>query len=173
MKFSGGRSFKHLSLICMMAFSLAGCDKASAQNMAYVDVAQVMKGSALGKLEAEHNQKVKEVISKADADAKEKYKSMTAEEQQKNSAADVALLNQLWIAEQQHARAVSVKAITDEAEAYRASHKLDFVIDSGSMLAVDKKNDITPQIIAQLNTKKPDYGDMPKISVADAVKKSN
>lgn len=153
----------------LMTSVLSGCDQfgGNAPKIAYVDVAKVLSDSSIGKQEIQRNQDVKTVLLKAEGHAKEKYKTMPDKQQQQSRDADNITLNQLWIAEQQHSRDMSVKAIAEEAESYRASHHLDYVIVSASVLAAKNDANITNELIKQLEKKKVNYGDLPKISVSE------
>ncbi|MDA8480516.1 hypothetical protein NNO04_17610 [Citrobacter sp. Awk 4] len=167
-------SVRKMSIICVAIASLTGCDQpgVSQSKVAYIDIAKVLSESSIGKQEAQRNQDVRNVLVKADADAKEKYKEMSPKQQQQSSSADTLVLNQLWAAEQQHTRDLSVKAIADEAEKYRVNQKLDYVLNGATVVSADKKNDVTQAIIKQLEGKKVDYGDLPKISVSENVKET-
>lgn len=162
-------SLKYISAVCVMVIGLSGCDQlgANQSKVAYVDIAKVLNESSIGKQEAKHNQDIKAVLLKAESDAKEKYTAMSEKQQQQSREADNLTLNQVWMAEQQHSREVSIKAITEEAENYRASHKIDYVMVSTSILAAKEGADITNDLIKQLEKKKVNYGDLPKISVTD------
>lgn len=162
-------SVRKMSIICLAVVGITGCDQlgVSQPKVAYVDIAKVLSESSVGKQEAQRNQDVRNILVKADADAKEKYKEMSPKQQQQSSSADMLVLNQLWAAEQQHTRDLSVKAIADEAEKYRVNHKLDYVLNGATVVSADKKNDVTQAIIKQLEGKKVDYGDLPKISVSE------
>lgn len=170
MKHTTANHIKYALTICMASIFLTGCDQPGSghSKIAYVDVTKVINNSAVGKQEAEHNNDVKNVILKAEADATEKYKSMTTLQQQKNREVDNQILNQLWMAEQQHSREVSIKAISDEAEKFRVSKGLDYVINSAFVLAAKEDANVTDELIKQLEQKKVAYGDLPKISVANA-----
>ncbi|MCT4712996.1 hypothetical protein MUA04_22785 [Enterobacteriaceae bacterium H11S18] len=54
-------------------------------------------------------------------------------------------------------------------ETYRKSHNIALVVDSRSLIAADKENDISKDIISQLKDVKVDYGKLPEISVKQAV----
>lgn len=170
MKHTTSKHIKYALTICMASLFLSGCDQIGAGHpkIAYVDVTKAIKDSAVGKQEAEHNNDVKNVIIKAQAEATEKYKSMTTLQQQKNREADNQILNQLWMAEQQHSRELSIKAVSDEAEKLRVSKGLDYVINSAFVLAAKEDTNVTDELIKQLEKKKVAYGDLPKISVANA-----
>ena len=170
MKHTTANHIKFALTICMASLFLSGCDQLGAgqPKIAYVDVTKAINDSAVGKQEAEHNNDVKNVIIKAQADATEKYKSMTTLEQQKNREVDNQVLNQLWMAEQQHSRELSIKAVSDEAEKLRVSKGLDYVINSAFVLAAKDDANVTDELIKQLDKKKVAYGDLPKISVANA-----
>ncbi|MEG1421748.1 hypothetical protein [Citrobacter sp.] len=167
-------SLKYISAVCVMVIGLSGCDQLglNQSKVVYVDIAKVLNESSIGKQEAQHNQDIKDVLLKAESDAKEKYAAMSEKQQQQSRAADNLTLNQVWVAEQQYSREVSLKAITEEAEIYRVSHKMDYVMVSTSLLAAKEGADITSDLIKQLEKKKVNYGDLPKISVADSQDKN-
>lgn len=166
------RAIRNFSILCAMITGLTGCDQLSQSKIAYIDIDKVIKESSLTEQEENRNQEVKNVLVNADAGAKEKYKEMNSEQLQKSSAADAMILNQVWIAEQQHTREMTIMAIKDEAESYRAEHNLDYVINSVSLLSAQKKNDITQAIIKKIESKEINYGELPKISVTESAKVS-
>lgn len=174
MKFMICKSIKNLSILCAVIIGLTGCDQfsLSQSKVVYIDIEKVIKDSPLSKQEEKRNQEVKSVLVNADASAKEKYKEMTSEQQQKSSAADAMILNQVWVAEQQHTREMTILAIKEEAESYRAEHNLNYVINSALLFSSEKKNDVTQEIIKRLGSKTINYGELPKISVSESAKDS-
>jgi len=164
-------SVKSLLAICVVVVSLTGCDKEGTmeQKVAFINMEEVLTQSPIGQQEVDHNAKVKTVLLQAENQAKETYQAMPEEQQQKSRAADATILNRQWMVEQNHARAESLKAITTAVETYRKSHNIALVVDSRSLIAADKENDISKDIISQLKDVKVDYGKLPEISVKQAV----
>ncbi|MDW5501851.1 OmpH family outer membrane protein [Pseudomonas lundensis] len=175
MKKTKNSQIKKLFILGVMATALAGCDQMGLthSSIAYVDVAKTLSDSPVGKQEAEHNQQVRDVLLRANNEAQAKYKTMPESQQQQSRAADALALNELWQGEQGHAREQSIKAITAVIEDYRVSHKLDVVMNKATVLAADKKNDITDEIIAQLKSTQVKYGQLPTVTMKEPLPKTN
>ncbi|EKS6650385.1 TPA: hypothetical protein ACOEMP_002299 [Enterobacter hormaechei subsp. hoffmannii] len=154
-------------IVGAIIFSITACDqvKRSQQEIAYVDLAIVLKDSVVGKLEAEHMQKVKERLLSASKDAEAHYDSMPEEQRNKSRQADAIVINRQWQAELLHARTASVKSIKDAVEAYRQKNKITLVLDRQQIVATSGEADISQDIIHQLSSARVDYGELPKISV--------
>ena len=167
-------SVKSLLAICVVVVSLTGCDREETmgQKVAFINMEEVLTQSPVGRQEMERNAKVKAVLLQAENQAKDAYQAMSEAQQEKSRTADATVLNRQWVAEQNHARAQSVTAITNAVEAYRKSHKIAVVVDSRSLIAAAKENDISKDIISQLKEVKVDYGRLPEISVKKAAEKS-
>lgn len=167
-------SVKSLLAICVVVVSLTGCDREETmgQKVAFINMEEVLTQSPVGRQEMERNAKVKAVLLQAENQAKDAYQAMSEAQQQKSRTADATVLNRQWVAEQNHARAQSVTAITNAVEAYRKSHNIAVVVDSRSLIAAAKENDISKDIISQLKEVKVDYGRLPEISVKKAAEKS-
>jgi Skp family chaperone for outer membrane proteins len=175
MKKTNGSQIKKLFILGAVVTVLSGCDQMGSThtNVAYVDVAKTLSDSPVGKQEFEHNQQVKNILIQADNEAQEKYKTMPETQQQQSRAADSLALNQLWQGEQSHAREQSIKAITAAIEDYRVNHKLDVVMNKATVLAADKKDDITDEIIVLLKNSQVKYGELPKVTLKDSLPKTN
>jgi Skp family chaperone for outer membrane proteins len=175
MKKTSGSQFKKLFILGVVATVLSGCDQLAPTQtrVAYVDVAKTLSDSPVGKQEFEHNQQVKNILIQANNEAQEKYKTMSETQQQQSRAADSLALNQLWQGEQSHAREQSIKAITATIEDYRVNHKLDVVMNKATVLAADKKDDITDEIIVLLKNSQVKYGELPKVTLKDSLPKTN
>ncbi|PWK28774.1 hypothetical protein [Pseudomonas sp. OV226] len=153
--------------LCIALLNLAGCDQMglNQQKIAYVNLAKTLETSAVGKQEQEWNQKVKDVLVKADKDAQANYTNMPADQQQKARQGDAETLNRQWDIERSSARVQSVKAIAAVVESYRTSHKLDIVIDSSQIVASNPTSDISQDIIGLLANTTVDYGKLPEVVV--------
>ena len=147
--------------------SLAGCDQkeAPANDIAVVNIAQVLRDSQAGKQEAEHDKQVQALLLNVYDDASSKYARLPAAGQQKSRDADADTLNNQWRAEKNAARQVSLNAITKVVDAYRQEKKLRLVIDSQTVISRDDNADITADIISRLDQTEVDYGPLPVISV--------
>jgi Skp family chaperone for outer membrane proteins len=164
-----GSKAKYILALGLIIIGLTGCDQigGNAPKIAYVNVAKALSESSVGKQELKRNQDVKEVLLKAENAAKEKYKTMPDKQQQQSRDADNITLNQLWLAEQQHSRELSIKAIAEAAETYRTSHNIDYIMVSTSMLAARENTGVTSEIIKQVEKTTVNYGDLPKIDVSN------
>lgn len=153
--------------ICIALLNLAGCDQMglNQQKIAYVNMGKILETSAVGKQEQEWNQKVKDVLVKADKDAQENYTNMPADQQQKARQGDAETLNRQWDIERSSARVKSVKAIAAVLENYRTSHKLEIVFDSSQIVVSNPTSDISQDIIPLLANTKVDYGKLPEVVV--------
>ncbi len=170
MKKINGSQVKKLFILGVVAAVLSGCDQMAltSPKMAYVDVAKTLSDSPVAKQEFEHNQQVRNVLIQANNEAQAKYKTMPEAQQQQSRAADSLALNQLWQGEQNNAREQSIKAITAVIEDYRVNHKLDVVMNKATVLAADKKDDITDKIIVLLKGTQVKYGELPKVTIKDS-----
>lgn len=150
-----------------MIFSLTGCDKdnSAQQKIAYVDFSTVLKDSVVSKQESEHTKKVKERLLNAEKDAELRYKELLVEQQKQSRQADAVIINRQWLAEQQHARMVSLKTIREAVEAYRQKNMLTLILDRQQVVAASTDADISKQIIAQLANANVNYGKLPVISI--------
>jgi len=148
-------------------FGLTACDQndSAQQKIAYVDFSTVLKDSVVGKQEAEHTKKVKERLLSAEKDAEQHYKALPDEQQKQSRQADSVIINRQWLAEQQHARIVSLKTIKEAVEAYRQKNTLTLILDRQQVVAASMDADISKQIIAQLADVSVDYGNLPVISI--------
>lgn len=153
--------------LCIALLSLAGCDQMgqNQQKIAYVNIAKILETSSVGKQEQEWDQKVKDILVKADKDAQANYANMPSDQQQKARQADAATLNRQWDIERSSARVKSVKAIAAVVESYRTSHKIDIVFDSSQIVASNPASDVSQDIITQLANTKVDYGKLPEVVV--------
>lgn len=154
-------------VVGLIMSALAGCDQSepSQQKIVFVDMAKVLETSDIGKQESAWQQKVHDILVQARKSAETRYSSMNAEQLQKSQAADTMLLNGQWMAEQRHAREASLKAIAAAVEAYRVNHKITLVLDQHQVIAIDKRADITQDIIKQLHGVKINYGKLPEVSL--------
>ncbi|KLF28693.1 hypothetical protein YA29_16555 [Klebsiella aerogenes] len=137
------------------------------QKISYVDVAEVLKTSSIGQQEIARNQQVKDILEKAQKDATARYADMTEAQRQKSTMADSELLNRQWVAEQQHARQMSLEAIAKAVETYRSGHNLSVVLSKSQIIAGDASLDISKDIIAQVKATKVDYGALPELTIKD------
>ncbi len=146
---------------------LAGCDqkKASAPEIGVVDMGKVLKESAIGKQEIEHDKQVQAVLIKANDEAKKGYAALSADEQEKASNADAQVLNRQWMAEQKAARQASLAAIVKTVDAYRQEKKLVLIVDNQNVISSDAKLDVTADIITRLEKTQVTYGNLPTITV--------
>lgn len=146
---------------------LAGCDqkKPSAPEIGVVDIGKVLKDSAIGKQEIEHDKQVQAVLIKANDEAKKGYAALSADEQKKASDADAQILNRQWLAEQKAARQASLAAIVKAVDAYRQEKKLPLIVDNQNVVSSDAKLDVTADIITRLEKTQVTYGDLPTITV--------
>ena len=135
------------------------------KKIAYVNLVRVINESPVGNLEAIRNNQVKEVLANAEMAAQEAYLSMTEDAIQKNRAVDVENINQLWVIEQQNARAISLRVIFKEIEKYRILEGLDVILNSECVVSADKQYDVTDDIILNLKDVNVDYGDLPGFTV--------
>jgi Skp family chaperone for outer membrane proteins len=160
-------SVASLLLVSAAVMSLSGCDKGNAvtQNVAYINMGEVLSQSSIGKQEASHTDQVKAILQKAEKDAENTYKTMPTEQVEKSRSADATIINRQWVAEQRQARAESLKAVVKVVEAYRSSKKISLVLDSSNLVAASKESDITKEIIGELKDVKVDYGKLPEISI--------
>ncbi len=153
--------------LCIALLSLAGCDQMgfTQQKIAYVNMAKVLETSSVGKQEQDWDEKVKDVLVKAQKDAQATYANIPADQQQKAREADVATLNRQWDIERSNARVKSVKAIAAVVESYRTHHKIELVFDSSQIVASSPASDISQDIITQIANTKVDYGKLPEVIV--------
>ncbi len=158
----------------LMISALAGCDQAeqSQQNIVFMDMAKVLNTSDIGKQESARQKKVHDILIQAEKSAEARYSSMSTEQIQKSRTADTMLLNGQWMAEQRHAREASLKAIAAAVEAYRVNHKITLVLDQSQVIAIDKRADISQDIINQLRGVKVNYGALPEVSLKKETEKS-
>lgn len=171
-------TLRNLFLFSTFAFTLTACDegKNMEQTIAYVDISSVLEKSGIGKLEAEHTQKVKERLLSAEKDAEKSYVSLSEAKVKESRIADAQILNRQWQAEQQHARMLSIQAIRKAIETYRQEKKISIVVGTEYIVAADKTADISKQVAAQLKDTKVDYGKLPVITIKkgeDEPKKSD
>ena len=155
--------------------ALAGCDQfgQSQQKIVFIDMAKVIKTSDIGRQESAWQKKVHDILVQAGKSAETRYSTLNAEQVQKSRAADTMLLNGQWMAEQRHAREASLKAIAAAVEAYRVNHKITLVLEQHQVIAIDKRADITQDIIRQLHGVKINYGKLPEVSLKKETSKDN
>lgn len=163
------RNARDIFIVSFMTLALSGCERPDSANskIAYVDVAKAISDSSIGLQEESRNLKVRNILLKAEAGANEKYKMMSEKQKQQSRDIDNLTLNQVWIAEQQRSRDLSIKAIAEEAELYRSTHNMDFIVVNTSVLAAKESNNITGDLIKQLKNKTVNYGELPKINVSE------
>lgn len=156
-----------LLTVGLIMSTLAGCDQSepSQQKIVFIDMAKVLKTSDIGKQESAWQKKVHDILIQAEKSAETRYSTMNAEQVQKSRAADTMLLNGQWMAEQRHAREASLKTIAAAVESYRVNHKITLVLEQNQVIAIDKRADITQDIIRQLHGVEVNYGKLPEVSL--------
>lgn len=138
------------------------------QKTVFINVAQIVQDSGVGKQEAVRNEQVKQVLLDAQRAAKEAYRSLPEKEATQKEAADAALINQVWQGEQRHARTQSLRAVAAAAERYRSEHNLELILVSDQVMAAESKNDVSKGVTAALKKVTVDYGKLPEVTIKDA-----
>lgn len=163
------KTIRNILVISALAFVLTACDqeKVMQQKIAYVDISTVLKESSVGKLEIEHNEKVKARLLSVEKDAEVRYKAMPSAQEKESRIADAQIINRQWLAEKRHARLISVQAIKKTVETYRQKQNIAMVLTGESIVAVDKGADISKKVIDQLKDIQVDYGELPVIKIKD------
>lgn len=147
--------------------TLTACDNSgnSTAHFAYVDLGRVIISSDISSQEKAHLDAVKSALIASAKEAGEVYKTMPDDEKKKAAAADAAILNRDWTAEERKARVASVQAVMKKVEEYRKSHGIQVVMNRTAILAADPKADISTDIIKALSGTSIDYGKLPEIKV--------
>lgn len=160
--------------VSLLISALAGCEQVEQQQqkIAFIDMEKVLQKSDISKQESDRQQKVHNILTQAQKEAEARYGAMADEQRNKSQAADSILLNGQWIAEQRHAREASLKAIAAAVEAYRVNHKMTLVLNQNQFIAIDKRADISTEIIEQLKGVKVNYGELPEVAFKTAKNKN-
>lgn len=135
------------------------------KKIAYINIARVLNESQVGLLERERLNEVKNILMEAEKAAMQIYETMSEQDKQRNSAVDMANINQSWQIEQQNARSISVGAIINEVDSYRISKELDMILNQDFVLSAESKYDVTSDFIEVLKDISIDYGNLPNFSV--------
>ena len=159
--------------IAIVAFSmllagslLSGCDskKQGEKAVRFINIERVVQGSGLAEQQQQHLKTVNETLQSGLKMSQQNAAGLSAEQRQKALLADQQLLNLEWQREQDKARAVVLKAVTDTAEAWRKEHNLSAIFPAQSALASDPEADISEAIANVLKDKKLAFGPLPTIT---------
>lgn len=135
------------------------------KKIALINIAKVLNESQVGVLERERLSEVKNILMNAEQTAMQIYEAMSELDRQRNSAVDMANINQSWQIEQRNARSISVGAIIHEVDNYRISKGLDMILNQDFALSAELEYDVTSDFIEVLKDINIDYGNLPNFSV--------
>ena len=159
--------------IAIIAFSmllagtlLSGCDSKTEGEKAvrFINIDRVIEESGLAEQQQQRLKTVNETLQSGLKMSQQNAASFTENKRQKALLADQQLLNLEWQREQNKARAVVLKAVTDTAEAWRKEHNLLAILPVQSVLASDPEADISEEIVKVLKGQPLAFGPLPEIA---------
>lgn len=154
-------------LACSLALAslLAGCEQKETQTVKFINTDSVMQDSGLAEQLKARLKAVDEKLQQGLKLAQENGAKLPEEKRRTALLADRQLLNLEWQHEQRQANSVALKAITEAAETYRQAHQLLAILPTQSALASASAADISKDLAKQLEGKKLEFGELPKIGV--------
>lgn len=161
-------------LACSFVFALllAGCEQKETQTVKFINPESVIRDSGLAEQLKVRLKAVDERLQQGLKLAQENGAKLPEEKRHSALLADQQLLNLEWQRFQNQANGVALKAITEAAENYRQAHKLLAVLPTQSALASAPEADISKDLAKQLEGKKLEFGELPKISVKSEEQKA-
>ena len=161
------------AIVLALCFALASCESGTQSSMitGIVDVERVLRESAPAQAARKHLEEARTVLQKGMEALEQEWKDAPEAEQRKAVAEGLAALNRQLAAEEAAANAVVMKLLREECEKWRATHKVVAVVSRQNLLAADAGADITPEVIAAMNARSPEFPALPAVQVKKRVRK--